>query len=73
MLFSILVVSNQLSTIIINMLNFVAKFGRIHDICKKFAGNQVNKRGNVTRCGVVIKGFFGILHPIMARILLVRT
>ena len=46
---------------------------KILEICKKFAGNQVNERGNVTRCGVVIKGFFGILHPIMARILLVGT
>ena len=35
------------------MRNFVAKFGKILEICKKFAENQVNERGNVTRCGVV--------------------
>ena len=51
--FSTLVVSNQLSTIIVDMRNFVAKFGRILEICKKFAENQVNERGNATRCGAV--------------------
>ena len=35
------------------MHNFVAKFGKILEICKKFAGNLVNERGNVPRCGVV--------------------
>ena len=53
LIFSILVVSKQLSTIIVDMRNFVTKFGKILEICKKFAGNQVNERGNVTRCGVV--------------------
>ena len=28
-------------------------FGKILEICKKFAGNQVNEKGNVPRCGVV--------------------
>ena len=37
------------------MYNFVAKFGKILEICKQFAGNQVNSNGNVTRCGVVPK------------------
>lgn len=46
-------VSNQLSRIIVDMRNFVAKFRKILEICKKFAENQVNERGNVTRCGVV--------------------
>ena len=53
LIFSTLVVSNQLSTIFVDMRNFVAKFGKILEICKKFAENQVNERGNVTRCGVV--------------------
>jgi len=53
LIFSTLVASKQLSTIIVDMRNFVAKFGIILEICKKFAGNQVNERGNVTRCGVV--------------------
>ena len=35
------------------MRNFVTKFGIILEICKKFAGNQVNEKGNVPRCGVV--------------------
>ena len=35
------------------MQNFVAKFGKILEICKKFAGNLVNEKGNVPRCGVV--------------------
>ena len=37
------------------MYNFVAKFGKIIEICKQFAGNLVNSNGNVTRCGVVPK------------------
>ena len=53
LIFSILVVSNPLSTIIIDMRNFVTKFGKILEICKKFAGNQVNEKGNAPRCGVV--------------------
>ena len=53
LIFSTLVVSNPLSTIIIDMHNFVAKFGKILEICKKFAGNLVNEKGNVPRRGVV--------------------
>ena len=51
--FSNLVVTKLLSYKVTAMRNFVAKFGKILEICKKFAENQVNKRGNVTRCGVV--------------------
>ena len=53
LIFSTLVVSNPLSTIIIDMHNFVAKFGKILEICKQFAGNLVNEKGNVPRRGVV--------------------
>ena len=42
-----LVVSKQLSTIIIYMHHFVTKFGKILEICKKFTGNQVNEKGIV--------------------------
>jgi hypothetical protein len=35
------------------MRNFVTKFGIILEIYKKFAGNLVNKKGNVPRRGVV--------------------
>lgn len=51
--FSSLVVAKQLSTIIIAMHNFIAKFGKILKICKHFVGNQVNENGNVPRRGVV--------------------
>ena len=51
--FSNLVVSNQVSRIFVDMRNFVAKSGKNLEICKKFAGNQVNEKGNVPRCGVV--------------------
>lgn len=37
------------------MRNFIAKFVRIFEICKDFAGNRVNKLGNVPRCGVIQK------------------
>ena len=47
LIFSNLVMSKQLSTIIVDMRNFVTKFGKILEICKKFAGNQVNEKGNV--------------------------
>jgi hypothetical protein len=47
------VVAKLLSYKVTAMRNFVAKFGKILEICKKFAENQVNERGNVTRCGVV--------------------
>ncbi len=53
LIFSNLVVSKQLSTIIVDMRNFVTKFGIILEIYKKFAGNLVNKKGNVPRRGVV--------------------
>ena len=53
LIFSTLVVSNPLSTIIIDMHNFVAKFGKILEICKQFAGNRVNEKGNNPRRGVV--------------------
>ena len=43
LIFSNLVVSKQLSAIIVDMRNFVTKFGKILEICKKFAGNLVNK------------------------------
>lgn len=51
--FSNLVVAKLLSYKVAVMHNFVAKFGKILDICKEFAENQVNERGNVTRRGVV--------------------
>ena len=35
LIFSNLVVSKQLSTIIVDMHNFVTKFGKILEICKK--------------------------------------
>ena len=47
--FITLVVPNPLSTIIIDMRNFVTKFRKILEFCKKFAGNHVNKKGNVPR------------------------
>ena len=53
MIFSNLVVGNLLSSIVISMHNFVTKFRKILDICKQYAGNLVNDKGNVTRCGVV--------------------
>lgn len=53
LIFSNLVVSKQLSTIIVYIRNFVTKFGKDLEICMKFAENQVNEKGNVPRCGVV--------------------
>jgi hypothetical protein len=52
-IFSTLAVTKPLSTIVIGMHNFIAKFRKIFEICKKFAGNQVNEKGNVPRRGVV--------------------
>ena len=52
LIFSNLVVPKQISTIIVDMCDFVTKFGKILEICKKFAGNQVNEKGNVPRCVV---------------------
>ena len=51
--FSNLVVAKLLSYKVTAMRNFVAKFGKILEICKKFAENQVNEKGNVPRRGVV--------------------
>lgn len=52
-----LIFSNLMMPKILNsnrrMHNFIVKFRKIHDICKKFAGNRVNEHGNVHRCGVV--------------------
>ena len=53
LIFSNLVVSKLLSTIIVDMRNFVTNFRKILEICKQFAGNQVNEKGNVPRRGVV--------------------
>ncbi|MDD7462271.1 MAG: IS982 family transposase, partial [Prevotellaceae bacterium] len=53
LIFSNLVVFNQPSTIIIAMHNFITKFRKILEICKQYAGNQVNEKGNVPRRGVV--------------------
>ena len=50
-----LVVTKLLRTIALLMRNFIANFVRILGICKYFAGNRVNKLGNVPRCGVVPK------------------
>lgn len=52
-IFSNFVVSNLLCTIIIAMHDFVAKFRKICEICKQYAGNLVNERGNAPRCGVI--------------------
>ena len=35
------------------MRNFITNFRKILGICNQFAGNQVNEKGNVARCGVV--------------------
>ena len=53
LIFSNLVVAKSLGYTIIAMHNFIAKFYKILDICKQYAGNQVNERGNVPRRGVV--------------------
>ena len=53
LIFSNLVVSKQLSSIIVDLRNFVTMFGKALEICKKFAGNQVNEKENVPLCGVV--------------------
>ena len=46
---STLAVTQPLSSIVIGMHNFIAKFRNILEICKKFAENQVNEKGNVPR------------------------
>lgn len=55
MIFSNLMVTKPLNTIYLLMRNFIAKFAKILEICKYFAGNRVNELGNVTRCGAVPK------------------
>lgn len=55
LIFSKLVVTKPLITIITLMYNFIAKFGQNFDTYKKFAGNRVDKNGNRPYCGVVPK------------------
>lgn len=55
LIFSKLVVSKPLVTIITLMHNFIVKFAQILEIYKKFAGNRVDKNGNRPHCGVVPK------------------
>lgn len=55
LIFSKLVVAKPLITTITLMHNFIAKFEKILDIFKEFAGNRVNSLGNVPRRGVVPK------------------
>ena len=55
LIFSKLVVTKPLITIIALMHNFIVKFGKILDIFKEFAGNRVNDLGNVPRRGAVPK------------------
>ncbi len=45
--FSELVAAILLRAIALHMRGFMAKFVRIHGICKDFAGNRVNEPGNV--------------------------
>lgn len=37
------------------MHNLYTIFTKFHDICKQFAENLVNEKGNIHRCGVVPK------------------
>jgi len=53
LIISNLVVIKTLITIIADMHNFITKFREILQICKHFAKNHVNERGNIPRCGVV--------------------
>ncbi len=53
LIFSNLVVTKTLSYNTISMHNFIAKFRKVLEICKQYAGNQVNERGNIPRRGVV--------------------
>lgn len=53
LIFSNLVVYKSLGYKIIVMRNFIAKFRKFLEICKQYAGNQVNDKGNVPRRGVV--------------------
>ena len=54
-IFSKLVVAKLLSTKSVHMHNFIAKFVKILDIFKEFAGNRVNELGNLPRPGVIPK------------------
>lgn len=36
------------------MRNFITNFRKILEIYKQFAGNQLNEKGKVARCGVVM-------------------
>ena len=53
MVFSVLVIKNKTNTIVLDMRNFITNFRKTLGICKQFAGNQVNEKGNVARCGVI--------------------
>ena len=55
LIFSNLEVKTKTLNYISLMHNFIAKFYKILDVCKSFAKNQVNDRGNITRPGVVPK------------------
>ena len=53
--FSKLVVTKPLITIVMRMHNFIVKFVKILDIFKEFAGNRANDLGNVPHRGIVPK------------------
>lgn len=55
MIFSNLVVAKPFITILTLMHNFIAKFRKILDIFKEYAGNRVDENGNRPHCGVVPK------------------
>ena len=53
--FSKLVVTKPLITIVMRMHNFIVKFVKILDIFTEFAGNRANDLGNVPHRGIVPK------------------
>lgn len=55
MIFSNLVATKPFITILTFMHNFIAKFRKILDIFKEYAGNRVDENGNRPHCGVVPK------------------
>ncbi len=55
LIFSNLEVKTKTLNYISLMYNFIAKFYIILDVCKDFAKNKVNDKGNMTRPGVVPK------------------
>ena len=61
MISSILIMKNKINTIVLDMRNFITNFRKTLGICKQFAGNQANEKGNVARCGVVL---MTTIHPI---------